>query len=137
MDTAIARADIATRSFEYLVGEPGASDTFYPRPDSAEATVFFASLGPSAGIHRLDLASGEVSLVRAAGGAILSPGGTRYLYWTDPSALWASDLDGGGEVEVAADPGPFHASRAVGHPTKLGSSTRDGTTRSAVTTSRR
>lgn len=105
------RIDRATGAEEVLLAPQDDVMALQLQPDADEVTALLTwiVLPPSPpaehSIRRLDLASGEVTLVREdAGAPALSPDGTRYLFadYTQQGSLWASDLDGGDPVQVVA-----------------------------------
>ncbi len=101
-----ARVDLATGEVELLLPDEDDVMTLNPQPDAEESTalVQWIALPNTRSIRSIDLASGDVEILRDdAGFPVLSPDGARYLYsdYTDQGSLWAADLAGGNETLIA------------------------------------
>jgi hypothetical protein len=105
------RVDLATGAEQEVLAPQDDVMALQLQPDADEASglLTWIVLPPSPpaehSVRRIDLATGEVELVRAdAGVPVLSPDGARYLYadYTQEGTLWSSSLEGGDEVQVVA-----------------------------------
>jgi len=100
------RVDLATGDFELLLPDDDDVMTLSPQPDADEETalVTWIDLPSTRSIRSIDLASGDVEVVReSAGNPTLSPDGERYLFndYGESGSLWADDVAGGDAVLVA------------------------------------
>lgn len=110
----IGRVDLATREFSLLSQDPQDILTLHAAPNADESSLLYTrvTMEPpnkaTYDIMRKALPDGAPELVRGeAGGAVLSPDGTRYAYtnYAEGGAIYVVNLDGSANTKLVGEKG--------------------------------